>query len=347
MRTLLIGLGVVLALLAGAYAAVMNVPAVQDALFKRVISRTLQSPPPPPEGLRVTVCGSASPLGNLLNRAQACIAVQTPEHLLLFDVGARSPVRIAQAQLPLDRLDGVFLTHFHSDHIAALPDINLASWVRGRPAPLKVFGPQGVDEVVDGFNTAYALDRRYRTAHHGADLLPPANGFMAAHTLNASGVAFERAGLTVTAFPVAHPPIEPALGYRVDYRGRSIVISGDSNVSETLFAVAEGTDLVIHDALSRAMLDPMIEAATAAGVPVLPRIMTDVIDYHADTTALAARAEKANIGRLVLYHLVPAPPNAIAARVFARGLPDDIILAVDLLRFDLPPDSDSMTIHEP
>ena len=100
-----------------------------------------QDAPPPPDGMRVVVCGSASPLGNDPTRAQACIAVLTPEHFFPFDVGARSPLRINQAQLPLRRLNGVFLTHFHSDHIASLPDVNLTSWVQGRGDELHVYGP--------------------------------------------------------------------------------------------------------------------------------------------------------------------------------------------------------------
>jgi ribonuclease Z len=95
-------------------------------------------------GLRVVVCGSASPLGNDPKRAQACIAVLTPEHFFIFDAGAGSQNRIGQAQLPMDRLSGVFLTHFHSDHIAALPDINLNAWVMGAKASLRVYGPVGV-----------------------------------------------------------------------------------------------------------------------------------------------------------------------------------------------------------
>ncbi len=297
--------------------------------------------------MRVVVCGSASPLGNDPNRAQACIAVVTPEHFFLFDVGARSPVRMAQARLPMGRINGVFLTHYHSDHIAALPDVNLTSWVQGRPAPLPVYGPTGVEAVVAGFNVAYQLDRGYRTAHHGSELLAPDRGFMEANTITLDGVVWQDDTLTITSFSVEHPPIEPAVGYRVDYRGRSVVISGDTNTAESLFTAAKNADLLLHDALSRTLLDPMIETATEVGVPIMPTIMTDVIDYHADATTLPSRAAAAGIKQLVFYHMVPVPPNALAAKMFLRGLPDSVILASDLHTFDLPPDSTQLVIHEP
>ena len=149
------------------------------------------------------------------------------------------------------------------------------------------------------------------------------------------------------AFDVTHSPIEPAVGYRVDYNGRSVVISGDSITDDNLFKFAEGADLVLHDALSRPLLDPMIAAATEANVPVLPTIMTDVIDYHADTLTLEARAQQAGIGLLAYYHLVPAPPNSLAEQIFARGLSDDTLLVKDLHTFDLPAGSDEIRIREP
>ena len=91
----------------------------------------------------------------------------------------------------------------------------------------------------------------------------------------------------------------------------------------------------------------MIEVATDAGIPVIPTIMTDVIDYHADTLSVPQRAAQAGVKQLVYYHLVPVPLNGLAERIFRRGLPDEVILARDLHQFDLPPESDEIIIHEP
>lgn len=327
--------------------AALRVPAVQDVLLGRLLTAMMSPPPEAPDGLRAVVCGSASPLGNDPARAQACIAILTPKHFFLFDVGARSPLRIAQARLPAGRLGGVFLTHFHSDHIAGIPDVNLASWVRGRRQSLAVYGPPGVDRVVRGFNEAYALDRGYRVAHHGEALLPPAAGPMTAHVITPGEIAWQDDELTVRSFIVNHDPIRPAVGYRVDYRGRSVVISGDTVVTDSLFEAAQGADVLFHDALSRALLDPMIAAATKRNLPAMPKIMRDVIEYHADSTRIEARAHTAGVRQLVYYHLVPAPANALARDIFARGLSPDTVLAEDLMIIDLPANSDAIVIHEP
>ena len=168
--------GITLVLLVTAGAILYRLPAVQDVLLKRVSSVVLASTPEPVDGLKVVVCGSASPLGNSMERAQACIAVVTPEHFFLIDVGARSPVRIGQAQLPMGRITGVLLTHYHSDHIAARPTSTCS---RGWPEDKRAcvfLDPKGIDRVVGGFNEAYALDQGYRIAHHGTELLPPTAG---------------------------------------------------------------------------------------------------------------------------------------------------------------------------
>ena len=334
----------ILALLAIVGLIAYRLPPVQDFVMKRATQVVFGGPLETFDGLQAVVCGSASPLGNNPDRAQACIAVVTPEHFFLVDIGARAPMRINQAQLPLNRLTGVMFTHFHSDHIAGLADVNLGSWVGGRRESLNVYGPAGVATVGEGFNTAYQLDRRYRVAHHGVELLPPAAGPMTAQTFE-PGIVWQDDAMTVTSFLVDHHPIHPAVGYRFDYRGRSIVVSGDTNASENLFAAASNADVVFHDALARQTLDIMRGAMAEAGRARVAQIVTDVIDYHADSLTLEDAANAAGVKQLVLYHLVPTPLNDMTETMFKRGLTDSTLLAHDLQVFELPPNSDEIIIR--
>ena len=91
----------------------------------------------------------------------------------------------------------------------------------------------------------------------------------------------------------------------------------------------------------------MIAGAEAAQVPVMPTIMRDVIDYHADATTLEDAAKAAGVKQLAYYHLVPVPANALAERMFARHLSSDTLLVKDLHTFDLPAHSDKIAIYEP
>src|SRR3546814_16918499 len=132
--------------------------------------------------------------------------------------------------LPNPRIRALFLTHYHSDHIDGLGPMMLMRWVAsGNSSPLPVHGPEGVAAVIAGFNAAYAADNGYRTAHHGATVTPPpAAGAVALPFAvpTAPKIAYRADRLTVTAFPVHHRPVRPAVGYRFASIGRIRVVSG-------------------------------------------------------------------------------------------------------------------------
>jgi ribonuclease Z len=281
-----------------------------------------------------------------MGQAQACIAVVTPEHFFLIDSGAGSTDNISRLGLPTSQLDGLLLTHFHSDHIAEIYEVNLNSWVQGRPQPLTIYGPQGVDEVVNGMNASYRQDRIYRTGHHGEDLLPPALGVLEYKTI-APGVIFENGDLKISAYVAEHPPIEPAVGYRFDYRGRSVVVSGDGNVNDDTLSIVDGADLLLHDALSIPTVSALSNALGAADQPRQSRIVADVMDYHASAESLIELGGKSNVDMVAFYHLVPVPPNALLADVFLRGAPDNYLLAEDLMWFELPIGTDDIIVNRP
>ena len=292
---------------------------------------------PDPDSLRVFVCGSASPLG-ISDRAQACIAVLTPNHFYIVDSGAGSTANLTQARMPYNRLQGVFLTHHHSDHIAELYELNLSSWVQGRPEPLQVFGPKGVRQVVNGVNDTYELDRGYRIEHHGAELLSPDLGKLRYKTVS-EGVVLEDGDLTVTAYVGDHSPVSPAFGYRFDYRGRSVVISGDSLVTDATRRISNKADLLLHDVLAQSVVQTLSDTAADVGLNRLSKIMSDVLDYHASTTSVAELARSTDIDMVALYHLVPVPQNIVMEKIFMRNMPDNVVLVDDGDWFELPSES--------
>ncbi|ARN72705.1 MBL fold metallo-hydrolase [Oceanicoccus sagamiensis] len=327
--------------------SLLKVPAVQDRLLEAGTTRIAErgaEPFPESENLRVYICGSASPLGR--GQAQACIAVITPEHFFLIDSGAGSTDNLGLMGLPLNRLQGILLTHFHSDHIAEIYEVNLSSWVQGRPKPLTVYGPYGVDKVTNAINSGYSHDRVYRTAHHGEELLPPALGVLEYKTIF-PGVIFNNGGLKITAYVAEHPPIHPAVGYRFDYKGRSVVISGDSNVTENTLKIVDGADLLLHDALSLPTTMALKDALAEVGQSRQAKIVLDVTDYHASTESLIELGKKSNVGMVGYYHLVPVPPTALLKDVFLRGAPDNFFLTEDLMWFEFPEDSKEIIINQP
>jgi ribonuclease Z len=295
------------------------------------------------EGIRITMCGTSSPLP-APGRAQACVAVETPDHLYIVDAGSGSAATANLVGIPTGKLRGILLTHFHSDHISDIGDFNLNSWVAGRPAPLQIVGPEGVDRIVEGLNITYELDRAYRVAHHGAELLNPELGILQSRTIN-EGIIVDEDGLRITAFEVSHPPIDPAYGYRFDYGGRSVVISGDSLVTDKIVEISNGADVVLHDAMALQLVQGAENLARSTGNTRLATVLHDIQDYHATTRDLQRLVDEADIGQLALYHLVPAPRNAMAVAAFNRGIPDGAIITEDGMVISLSSDTEDMTIE--
>ena len=169
------------------------------------------------DGLHVVLCGAGGPLPDR-SRSRPCVAVVAGDALYVVDAGSGAARNLARVGLPPARVEGVLLTHFHSDHIDGVGELVMQRWTGGsHRLPLPLHGAEGVDEIAEGFNRAYRLDAVYRTAHHGAGTVPPSgSGFRAQRfpepAPGESTVVIERDGLRVTAFKVDHPPIVPAVG---------------------------------------------------------------------------------------------------------------------------------------
>ena len=327
-----------------AYVALTNLRSGQDFLLEQAIEAQVAGMLKPYDfvGLEVMVCGSSSPLPDP-TRAQACIMVRAGDQMFIIDSGSGSNTVMLANGAPYQLIRGLLLTHFHSDHISGIGDMNLASWVAGRPEPMLVIGPQGVEEVVAGYNMAFALDRSYRTLHHGEDLMPAALGVIAARTIE-PGVIHNEGGLTITAFEVDHSPIKPAFGYRFDYMGRSVVVSGDTIVTKGLEQAAMNVDLLLTDALSHKLIHSLAKAAAAAGADKRAQVLRDVLDYHVDTRNLDGMAQRSNIRQVALYHLVPPTRNDLMEKIFTRDIETDVVMTHDGMRFWLPADSNEIQI---
>ena len=159
----------------GAGAIAFTSRGVQDAIVRRIVRERIgrdTSALLAPDALRVLLCGTSSPIPSA-SRAEACTAVFAGGRMWIVDTGPGSWRNLGLRRVRGEAIGGIFYTHLHSDHIGELGEFNLQTWVAGRPAPLRVYGPDGVADLVHGFAQAYAADTRFRTAHHGAALLPP------------------------------------------------------------------------------------------------------------------------------------------------------------------------------
>jgi ribonuclease Z len=202
-----------------------------------------QAPAASSDAIRVTLLGTGTPRP-FMDRFGPSILVEAGNEKLIFDVGRGAMQRLFQLGVSYADITGVLLTHLHSDHIVGLPDLWLTGWlISNRATPLELWGPAGTSKMAAGLQAAYSFDLDIRVRD---DKVPAAGGRIIAHDIGEQ-VIFDRGGVKVTAFLVDHGLVRPALGYRVDAGGHSVVLSGDTRYSPNLISHAKGADLLIHE----------------------------------------------------------------------------------------------------
>ncbi|WP_417613590.1 MBL fold metallo-hydrolase [Parasphingorhabdus sp.] len=348
-----LGLGLLLLILLIAGAAVLFQQQIGERMFARAVDTAVSRDVigDLPDGINVVLCGSGSPLPDP-SRAGPCSAVVIDGKMFMVDVGGGAVRNLGQMGLNPGAIEALLLTHFHSDHIDGMGELMMQRWAGGgRDAPLPVIAPEGVTAIVEGLNAAYAADAQYRIAHHGeATILPTGAGGEARPFAFPEGqtemVVYDKDGIRITAFAVDHKPIAPAVGYRFDYKGRSVVFSGDTVKLPSTAKACSGCDLLMHEALNAEMVGVMEKAFGKAGRKRMAKIMADIENYH--TTPVEA-AETARAGRakmLVLSHIVPALPFAYLESYYLKGVDaaydGPVVLGEDGMLFSLPANKDSI-----
>lgn len=289
----------------------------------------------------VITLGTGTP-GPVMDRMGPATLVMAGDQKLLFDSGRGVLINLNRAHIPAAALNGVFLTHLHSDHVVGLPDLWLTGWLPApfgrRTHPMKLWGPVGTQSLAENLEKAYAWDIKVRIDDQR---LPPAGAKIEVTEIS-DGVVYEKSGVKVTAFTVNHgPKIKPAFGYRVDYDGRSVTLSGDTTYDPNLIKAAKGTTLLIHQT---AMAKPELVASS---------MVWKLILNHHTTPAEAGKVFSEVAPKLaVLYHIVrltngkiPAPSYDDVVTEVKSTYSGPLVVAEDMMRFVIG--TDGVNVSEP
>ncbi len=284
------------------------------------------------QSLRVTLLGTGTPNPHPERFGPATL-VEADSQRLLFDVGRGATIRLNQLGISMREVSAVFITHFHSDHLVGLADLWLIGWLPPnygrRQKPLRIWGPAGLRRITSGMEQAYATDIEIRVKDEGLSL--SAAKFDVTE-FSEDGVIYEQDGVAVTAFEVNHGElIKPAYGYRVDYAGRSVVISGDTRYDQNLIEVAKGADLLVHEVV--AIPEKLFEVNPA---------MKRVEAHHTTAEEVGAVFSKAQPRLGVLTHYVltagPGIPPVTKDEVLARvksNYSGPVVAGRDLMTIDV------------
>ena len=273
---------------------------------------------------RVTLLGTGAPPPSL-ERFGPSTLVEVGGQKLIFDAGRGAMQRLNQLGIPFCDIGGMFLTHHHSDHVVGFPDLWLTGWI-GRPwgkrhVPLEVWGPVGTSQMMEHLPQAFHVDIRVRSKSY-----PPDGVKLVAHEIR-EGVVSDRDGVRVSAFEVDHGGEElPAFGFRIEYRDRVAVLSGDTTFNENLIRHADGADLLVHEVTAAA-------GNTAESAAQLKRIGANhTTPEQAGEVFARVRPKLAVYNHLLLFGSATAADLIPATRQKYAG---PLIVGVDLLQVDI------------
>jgi len=254
---------------------------------------------------RVTLLGTGVPTPRP-DRFGPSTLIEAGEQKLLIDAGRGATIRLYQIGVPIGRIDALLLTHYHSDHTSGIPDLWLTGWLQShfgtRTKPFRVIGPAGAKNLMLHLEQAYALDIAIRIE----DEKLPAEGIaVRVEEFDTDGTIYERDGLRIIAFEVDHGDvIKPAYGYRIEYSGRAVVMSGDTCCNENVVKYGAGADLLVHEV---AIVRPEL-----ASEPFIQRIMAHhTTAREAGTIFARAKPKLAAFTHLVFLASEQVPPASI------------------------------------
>jgi ribonuclease BN (tRNA processing enzyme) len=245
----------------------------------------------------------------------------------VVDCGNGVARQLVLAGISLPALRHVFITHQHSDHNADYGNLLLLAWAGGLRSRVDTWGPPPIERMTKQFLKMNAYDIETRIADEGRVPLAP---LLHAHQLTRPGVVFRDDNVTVRAALVDHPPVKPAFAYRFDAPDRSIVISGDTRRSQSLRELAQGADVLVHEALFVPAVDRLVAEVENAST-----LKKHLLDSHTSVEEAASLAQSAGVKTLVLSHFVPSDDPLVtedmwreAAQAHFKGV---VVIGQDLL----------------
>jgi ribonuclease Z len=281
--------------------------------------------------MKLTILGTGSPTPNLQRRGPSQ-TIEVGDDVILIDTGAGTLHRLVEAGFAELPITAIAFTHLHSDHITGLLDILWAGWIRRRwkTAPT-IYGPPGTKHFVDHLIEAMSYDIRVRSEE--AELL-------SRESLVPNVVEFEEdwqlegKDWRLSAFRVDHLPVDQAFGFRVDQDSSSIVISGDTKVSENLVKHSQEADILVHEVYWKQGLEDA--AAEAIARDPVERIRFELLrSYHTGSHLLGKVANDANARHLVLSHIIRPRPDADFSQDISPAYSGELTVGEDLMTFEV------------
>lgn len=272
--------------------------------------------------MKLTLLGTGMPWPNPL-RAGPSQHLQLADTSLVVDCGNGAARRMVEAGIDYN-VDYVFITHMHSDHTIDLAHLLISGWIQYRKKPWHIVGPANTQEFVNRILHAFEEDIRIRRLYDrvGEAVMTPIVQEVG------HGEAIEGGGWRASVIEVEHGYVKPALGFRFDSEGRSIVISGDTGPCEALIEASQGADVLVHEMTAG---EPDQCDKHGPGSEDLSEFRQRIAASHTCAHEVGVVATRANVGQLVLSHLSPRLDEDAARSVIEKDYGGILTFGQDLL----------------
>ena len=272
--------------------------------------------------MKLTLLGTGMPFPNPA-RAGPSQHLAVGDESILVDCGNGAARRMVEAGIDYN-VDHVFITHMHSDHTVDLAHLLISGWIQYRKKPWHIVGPAYTQEFVNRILHAFEEDIRIRRLYDrvGSEVMTPVVDEVG------HGDVVESGDWRATAIEVEHGYVKPALGFKFEGAGRTIVISGDTAPCQAVIDAAMGADVLVHELTSG---DPEHCDKHGPAAEGLNEFRRRIANSHTCAHEVGKVATGAGVGELVLTHVSPQLQEEACRSVISRDYAGKLTFGRDLL----------------
>ena len=280
-------------------------------LSKKVFGKSKESGPSKKSGTRLILLGTGGGPHQNKMRSQSSWVVLVNDVPYVVDCGEGVARQLVFANVLLQNLRYIFITHHHSDHNLDYGNLIYDAWVYGFKGRIDSYGPPPLEKMTKFYFEMNAYDINIRIPDEGR---LPFTQRIFVHEFSKDDVVLQNESVKVTAALVHHPPVEPSFAYRFDTPDRSIVFSGDTTPCDNLIKLAQGADVLVHEVLHK----PSLTKAMARGAHA-ERLLEHILAAHTSHVDVGKVAKAAGVKTLVLTHFVPSDDSLLTDQIWIEG----------------------------
>jgi ribonuclease BN (tRNA processing enzyme) len=308
---------------------------------------TAESTATEPARVQLVTLGTGGGPADRQKRAQSANAVVVGDDIYLVDAGDGVLRQLAAANLPLEKVRAIFITHHHFDHNADLGPLLARRWLFGTHSPLPVFGPPMTIDMLAQQARAYrAIELAPITI--GGPASPSIASTIDARDfpadLDQPRVIYQDTNVRVSAILNDHYHFAPgsaeqkasrSYALRFDTPSRSIAFTGDTGPSARVEVLARDVDVLVSEVIDLDRIEKSLREA--GGGEFIEALIEHLRQDHLTPPQVGQLAANARAKQVILSHVVPGWDDETDLSGYTKGLADHykgpVRIASDLERF--------------